>query len=643
MRVSIRLRVALLAGLAASPVAAQPGDPIAGIRADRWADAQREAAAYADPVADKLVTYYRLLAPGGATADEITEFMAQSADWPNQALLERRRQEAIATDPDLASTLAQCDRDKLTLPTTLLHCAEALANAGRHPEAAENARRAWIGGIGDEADFLRRWSGALRPEDTWARFQNDARQDSTAAARLLPRLDPLHRSAAEARLALQRDMPNAETMLGSVPLPLRREPSMMLDHARWLRRTDRTADALALWQRAGEAAQRNASADELSGFWTERNVLARRLLRDGNAAGAYALANHHGNVQADQALDAEFLAGFIALRRLKDPAAAKRHFTALAEASKAAITQGRAHYWLARAIAATGGDPKPEYQRAAAWPTTFYGQLAALALGDDAAQLAARITALHDPPYSRDEVLAFTEREVVRAAAMLVAWNDPRRARVFLMRMDELALGPVDRALAARFALRVGLPDTAVFIARRMGRDGLLLPEAGWPIAVDPPDGPVDTSVALGLIRQESSFDVAAISPSGARGLMQLMPFTAQAVAKQIGTATSLVSLTSDPAHNMRLGSEYLRQMLDRFDNSLPLAVAAYNAGPHRVDSWLAENGDPRVGPVDMLDWIELIPINETRNYVQRVLENVVIYRARRGESTPTLLAQWTQ
>src|SRR6185436_11375319 len=175
---------------------------------------------------------------------------------------------------------------------------------------------------------------------------------------------------------------------------------------------------------------------------------------------------------------------------------------------KAAITQGRAHYWLARAIAATGGDPKPEYQRAAAWPTTFYGQLAALALGDDAAQLAARITALHDPPYSRDEVLAFTEREVVRAAAMLVAWNDPRRARVFLMRMDELAPGPVDRALAARFALRVGLPDTAVFIARRMGRDGLALPEAGWPIAAQPPDGPVDSSVSLGLIRQESSFDV---------------------------------------------------------------------------------------------------------------------------------------
>jgi soluble lytic murein transglycosylase len=124
---------------------------------------------------------------------------------------------------------------------------------------------------------------------------------------------------------------------------------------------------------------------------------------------------------------------------------------------------------------------------------------------------------------------------------------------------------------------------------------------------------------------------------------MQLMPFTARTVAKQIGTDTSLISLTSDPAHNMRLGTTYLRQMLDRFDNSLPLAIAAYNAGPHRVDEWLGENGDPRVGPIDMLDWIELIPISETRNYVQRVLENVVVYRAKRGDATPTLLTTWTQ
>jgi soluble lytic murein transglycosylase len=641
MAASIRPRFALLALCAAAPALAQQADPIVAIRADRWADAQRDAAAYADPVATKLVTYFRLLTPGAATADEITDFMAQNPDWPNQTLLERRRQEAIAADPDLAATLAQCDRNSLTLPQTMLHCAEALANAGRNTEAQEEARRAWVAGIADESGFLRRWSGALQPDDQWERFQRLAWRDAAAAARQLPRLDPGHRAAAEARLALQRDAPNAEALIAALPESLRRDPAMMLDRARWLRRSDRTADALALWQRAGEAAQRDAPADQLAGFWIERNLLARRLLHDGNAAGAYALADAHGRITPDQILDAEFLAGFIALRRLNDPAAATRHFTTLAEQSKAAITQGRAHYWLGRATASVGGDPKPEYQRAAAWATTFYGQLAALALGDDVAALARRISALRDPPYTRDQVLAFTDREVVRAAAMLVAWNDSPRARAFLLRMDELAPDPADRTLTARFALQVGLPDTAVFVARRMGRDGLSLPEAGWPMAAEPPDGAVDASVALGLIRQESSFDIAAVSPSGARGLMQLMPFTAQAVAKQIGAATSPVSLTADPAHNMRLGTTYLREMLDRFDNSLPLAAAAYNAGPHRVDEWLADNGDPRVGPIDMLDWIELIPFNETRNYVQRVLENVVIYRARRGESTPTLLAQW--
>ena len=646
MRATIRPALPLLGLLAATPSVAQPPDPDAAIRANRWADAQLAAAGYADPVATKLVTYYRLLAPGAATADEISDFMAQNPDWPNQALLEHRRQEAIAAEPDQATAQALCDRNKLTLPQAMLRCAEVYATAGRNADAADEARRAWIEGIttpAAETAFLRRWSGAPRPDDQWARFQNLAAHDAAAAARQAPRLDPARRAIAEVRLAFAHDAPNAEALLAALPAARRDDPGIMLDHARWLRRADRTADALALWQRAGEAAQSAVPPDQLAAWWTERNILARRLLRDGNAAGAYALAAQHGPIAPEQALDAEFLAGFIALRKLNDPAAATRHFTALAGLSKSAITQGRAHYWLGRVAAASGQDPRPEYQQAAAWPTSFYGQFAALALGDDTAGLARRIMALHDPTYTRDQVLRYTDREVVRAAAMLVAWGDPNRARAFLLRMDELAPDPSDRALTARLALRVGLPDMAVFIARRMGRDGLALPEAGWPIAAEPPGETVDPAVSLGVIRQESSFDIGAISPSGARGLMQLMPFTAQAVARQVGVATSLVSLTSDPAHNMRLGATYVQQMLDRFDNSLPLAIAAYNAGPHRVDQWLVENSDPRAGPIDMLDWIELIPFNETRNYVQRVLENVVIYRARRGESTPTLLAQWTQ
>jgi soluble lytic murein transglycosylase len=654
MRLPTRLALFVLLPLTAAPGArAQPAalaghDPMPAIHADQWVAAQEAAAGYADPVAEKLVLYYRLLAPGAATPAEIAAFMHDNPDWPNQASLERHRQEAIAADPDPADVLAQCDTGPITLGPTLLRCADALSIAGQSDAAAADARQAWAGGLTDpaqEAAFLQRWGGVLTPADQWARFRSLAWHDVAGATRQLARLDAARRPLAEARLALQRDDPRAEALLAAAHVTEGAHPGLMLDHARFLRRAARLPDALALWQRDGVAAQaavRVAAPAHLAAFWAERNVLARALLAAGDAAGAYAIAALPGQTAPEAVADAEFLAGFIALRKLNDPAKALPHFQALAAISKAAITQARSWYWQGRAVAAAGQDPKPDYEQAAAWPTTFYGQLAAVALGDSAAALAHRIDALRDPSWTRDAVLAFTGHEVVRAAAWLVAWGDAPRARAFLLRMDELAPDPTDRALAAALALRVGLPDTAVFIARRMGRDGLMLPVQGWPMPFDPPVGELDPAVALGIMRQESSFDIGAISPSGARGLMQLMPFTADAVAKQLGVATSLVSLTSDPAHNMRLGTTYLRQMLDRFDGSLPLAVAAYNAGPHRVDQWLAQNGDPRGGTVDMLDWIEQIPIGETRNYVQRVLENITIYRARRGEATPTLLAAWS-
>jgi soluble lytic murein transglycosylase len=654
MRSPIRPVLGLLTVLIlqAASARAQPGNPMPDIRADRWSAAEAEAANFADPVAQKLVLYYRLLDPGAATPGEIARFMRDNPDWPNQALLERRRQQAIAADADDADVLAQCAApNPATEAPALLRCATALANAKRNDEAAHDARQAWITGVTDaaqEADFLRRWGSAITPDDQWARFQHLAWHDPQAGGRQVPRLDLDHQKVAQAWLALIRNEPQAMALVTALPAAAQSKPGIMLGQARWLRRNDRETDALTLWKSAGATAQavvHDAAPAELPLFWAEREALARKLLEQGDAAGAYALVDDPGMIAKRQMLDADFLAGFIALRKLHDPAAAIRHFSDLAGASQAAITQARAYYWLARAKAADGQDPKADYVVAAEWPTTFYGQLAALAMRDSASDLAQRIGALRDPTWSREAALSFASHEVVRAAAWLVAWDDPYRARAFLLRMDELAPDPAQRALAADLALRVGLPDTAVFIARRMGRDGMMLPQAGWPMPYVPPGAALDPAVALGIMRQESSFDVGAVSPSGARGLMQLMPVTATTVAKQIGVGNSLVSLTSDPAHNMRLGSAYLEEMLQHFGGSLPLAVAAYNAGPQRVGQWLAENGDPRAitgQHVDMLDWIEEIPFEETRNYVQRVLENVTVYRAIRGEKVATHLSQWT-
>jgi len=363
-------------------------------------------------------------------------------------------------------------------------------------------------------------------------------------------------------------------------------------------------------------------------------------LHDGDPRGAYDVVAAHGQTEPGVIVEAEFLAGFIALRRLNDPAAAMRHFNALAAASPSVLTQSRAYYWLGRTNAAMGGRAMPDYARAAAWPMTFYGQLAHMAAGQLDATLVRELRTAPTPSPG----LAATPitAELTRAARLLVAWGDPRRARPFLLRMEELARTPAERIAVGDYAAAMGLPDVAVIVTRRLGRDGIMPPMQGWPVPIEPPPEP-EPALSLAIMRQESNFDAGIVSSSGALGLMQLMPATARLVAHRLGQPTSETLLLTDPGHNIQLGTSYLWEVLEKLDNSVPLAAAAYNAGPHRVTQWLADNGDPRIGDQSMIDWIEMIPFNETRNYVQRVLENIVVYQARRTGTLPAVMAQWSR
>jgi soluble lytic murein transglycosylase len=442
------------------------------------------------------------------------------------------------------------------------------------------------------------------------------------------------RGEAEVRLALRRDDPEAPALFHALPGPLQADPGLVIELARWYRRAGLDRDAAAVWTGPGVAAEAAAPAERRQAFWDERNLVARRLLRGTDPALAYAVVAAPA-ASAEGAIDQAFLAGWIALRRLDDPATAIKHFTVLAGLSGSAITQGRAHYWLGRALLAAGqaDQARAEFDAAAAWPTTYYGQLAALARGDGAAAVMAHVAAAQDPHWTDQRATAFLAQDTARAAVLLAAWGEAWRAKPFLARLDDLAKDPAERAMAARLAVGLGLPDEAVAIARRAGRDGVMLPGAGWPAPVSPPiastGSDVEQAVVLGLIRQESSFDAQALSPAGARGLMQLMPATAAAVARKIGVAIDPAALT-EAGYNMRLGTSYLGGLLARFNQSLPLAIAGYNAGPSRVQDWLAAM-DPAGGADGMIDWIELIPFNETRNYVQRVIENIEVYRAQLG------------
>ncbi len=627
----------------AAPAAAQ--DILAAIRGERWAEADIMAAAAPDSLARKLVLYLRVLTAGAARSPEIAAFIADNPDWPQQALLLRRLDEALAADGDDQALFERCQRPPVA-PPTLLRCAEATMRAGHEAEAAQDARAAWVKGVdpAGELAFIRAWGRFLTADDQWQRFDRLAWTDSglpgSPAARQAVRVYPADRPAAEARLALRRNDASAPALVAA--LPARIDPAMILDLAKWHRRAGQDGPALDVWAKRGGDAEAAAPADRQRAFWDERNLLARRMLRAGDPAAAYALADGHRQ-NGEAAIDAEFLSGWIALRRLDRPKAAAQHFQILAGLSHAAITQGRAHYWIARATAAQGDAAvaQAEYARSAAWPTTFYGQLAARALGDDDAALGARIRAVQDPAWTVEQDATFTDRELARAGILLVAWGDPHRARAFLQRMDETAPNEASRTLAAHLSLGLGMPDQAIAIARRAGRDGLMLLDAGWPVGVEPPIGTIEPAVALGLMRQESGFDIEAASPVGARGLLQLMPATAASVARRLGEPVNVPALTADAGYNMRLGTAYLQELLDQFGGALPLACAAYNAGPSRVQEWIAGYGDPLAGAVGMIDWIELIPFNETRNYVQRVIENVVIYRTRLGSVAPHPLARW--
>ncbi len=521
---------------------------------------------------------------------------------------------------------------------------------GEDATASNEARAAWRAGLdatdakaGDAETFLSVWGTDVTPDDDWARFRRLARLGTTAAAaRTAARLDPMRAALARARLLLASGLvPDPLALRSALPDAARDDPELVLLVARALRRNGRLEAAAGFW--SGIAAPVEAVADQRAAFWAERDQLARTLLANGDAARAFVIADDQVATPATARADALFLAGWIALRRLGRADLATTRFTALERVSGSIATRARAAYWLARAAQSQGATApaRHEFERAATFPTSFYGQRALAYLHPAVAPdgfftvLRGRLDGLTMAPAPPADALAFASADMPRAAVLLIAWGQGRRARAFLDIADQRVEDPRLHAVAGRLALLLGLPEEAVTIARRAGRAGQAMPDIGWPEPVTLPARPsapgLTAPLVLGLIRQESAFDPGAVSPSGALGLMQLLPGTAAEMARASAVGFRARALTVDPDLNMRLGMAYLARLLTREGGNVPFAVAAYNAGPHRAASWPPpppSNGDDTMSD-DMIDWIESIPVEETRNYVERVLENEAVYAAR--------------
>jgi soluble lytic murein transglycosylase len=637
----------LSAAAPAAPAAAAAPEAALGaaLTAQRWDEARALAAAFG-PLGVKLVDYFRLSTPGAAEAGEIVAFMAANPHWPGMETLARRRDEAYLALGDEARLAALCERAPPVMTEALFRCAVALHDRGAEDEALRLAVRAWregLSGAEEEERLLAIGGRAIGSADDWAHFLHVLGRGEGAVERALARLGGAARERAGLILGLRANQAAAWQRVATLPPEAAAEPALFLESLRYLRRSGDDDAALALWQRAGVRAWAESDSSLRALLAGERLRLARRLLAASRGEAAFGLLELPLDPPPplEAALDGDFLAGFIALESLGDPGRAAPHFAALARRSPAVITQARAHFWLAQSLARArrGEEAAAEYRLASAFPVTFYGQLAILALGEDTEGIARRLRALRDPDPDPEAVRELDADERWQAARLLAArWGMPERARPFFGALLREKTDGGAYALIAHRALGLGMPEAAVMAARLAGREGVMLPEAGWPIGFTPPPlpAPLDAATLLGLVRQESSFDPAAESPSGALGLTQLLPSTARMVAQKLGTplAADAVrpALIGDPGRNLALGAAYLASLLDRYDGDLILAIAAYNAGPSAVAAWLAANGDPRRGAPSALEWIERIPYDETRNYVERVIENIAIYHVKRGE-----------
>jgi soluble lytic murein transglycosylase len=424
--------------------------------------------------------------------------------------------------------------------------------------------------------------------------------------------------------AVLQNSSNAGRKLTQIDSSWKSNAAYIFANAQYLRRQEKFRQAADLINTAPRDA---ASLVDPDAWWTERRVLSRELLDIGDAKRAYRVAAMHSAETPSVAADAEFHAGWYALRALRDPDTARRHFTRIAEISSRPMSASRAYYWLGRAAeAGSAGSARDYYARASRYGTTFYGQLAAAKLGQHSLQL----------PYPKPtdaERNRFAGREAVRAIQRLEQTGYESRAALLYSGLAQELDSPGELALLAVMAERKNNHFISLRVGKAAAQRGIDVGALSHPIGAIPESANISgsgTALAYAIARQESEFNPGAVSSAGARGLLQLLPGTAKGVATRAGMTYSQARLTTDAAYNATLGAKFLGEQIAKFDGSYVLTFAGYNAGPSRANEWKARYGDPRGKSIDeVVDWIERIPYTETRNYVQRVMENYQVYKAR--------------
>ena len=609
--------------------------------------------AISDQAGRKLVDWF-LYRGGYGTAGEIRAFMVANPTWPDRERLTQRAEEALfkstASPREVKAFFADA------APTTgvgLATLAAALAADNDQATAKTLAAKAWIGfdipavqeaaflkKVGpllSEADHKRRLDVLLLSPNRWA---SERSERAAAVRRVIALLPEAEKKKAEARLAVFLKSKNSNQLLNKLPpLALKTEWGLAIQKAQALRRQNKNEEAWKILLTEPEPSVQVMP----DGWWQERRAAAYSALKAGKPKTAYDLVRNPGQLSVNAYNGALFMAGWIALRHLHDAKTALGHFEAYTKSADGPLGRARANYWLGRTHETLGDQAKAKesYQAASAFADTFHGQLARLKLDPQATAMKIVPPATPTP----EEVSRFNSLDAVHAAVLAhKADLDRTLVRAFFSQLRFHLNSEAEFAMLAHLAEALGDTQTAIRIAKTGIGRGMNLLYYAYPVhrlpAYTPLRQPVETAFILGLARQESEFNTVAMSGAGARGILQVMPMTARHICRDYKLKCDITRLMKDSAYNTMLGSAYVADRIAEFSGSYVLALASYNAGPGRAREWISEFGDPRSGKIDPIDWIHRIPLEETREYVQKVLSNIQVYRARLGDEANAVRLQ---
>lgn len=618
-------------------------------------EASVHAAKIGEPAVRTLVTWYALRTGAAAPAD-YTRFLAEHPAWPDAALLRRRsEQQLLSSGGPAKEILAFFGTNPPLSGAGTIALASAHLALGDEAKAKALAVKAWREHdipATSETGFLTRFERYLTPADhrrrldvlliDEGRFAAQRAPRVAAARRLLSKFQDVERKKAEARIAIYARAGNAAKLLASLPAaakePVSADWGLLFQRIQLARSQDKDDEVARLLRLAPTEADALIDPDA---WWLHRRWVIYEYLGAGRFKEAYDIARAPGPLTINPIKDATFLAGWIALRHLKDAKAAVPHLDASRQNADGPLSAARGNYWLARAHETLGQKKEAVrfYEEAAARIDTFHGALARQHLNPGPQDAPMPLPAMPSAAVAE----SFNANPVVRAA-MLAHHAEVGRGltRIIVAHLRSSLKSEAEVAMLAHLANAIGDHQMAVRVGKTGVSRGMNLYAYSYPVHPFPEYKPLrqspERALLLAIARQESEFNPEIISHAGARGLLQVMPITARHICRDHKIKCDIPRLVTDTSYNAMIGSAYIGDRKQEFDGSYVLTLAGYNAGPGRARQWMRRFGDPRSKDVDPIDWIEMIPFEETRDYVKKVLSNVQMYRARLGEPTPVRL-----